>query len=354
MIKNTEFQYLLLIGIILLSVSVYIFIKLSQRRKILNFFSAYRSASENIIIPPIYILIVRYAVYSVFSVLICISILNPSFDKNPMESSRENSGVDILFVVDVSFSMNSVDTTPDRMSRFKEVLLHLLPELNGNRMGIITFAGSPFLYCPMTSDIGAFSDYIKGIDVDMIPNSGTNIKSAFAKAKDVLSSGKVLRNRILVFVSDGEDFKNNFPDSLDANMIVWGLGKEEGGPIFYRNQESGIEGYVTKSRNLAPGTNFDDLIISRIDEEFLLKLAAKNNAEYVNLTQNPAGASILLDKISSMTKNESKRMDKFYKKDGYQYFLFPAILLLIIDLTLIEYILKKKLKADLEKQGISK
>ena len=68
--------------------------------------------------------------------------------------------------------MNATDALPNRLSRFKETVLRQLPALNGNRLGIIAFAGVPFIL-PMTTDIAAFSDYVRGLDVDMIPNTGT-------------------------------------------------------------------------------------------------------------------------------------------------------------------------------------
>jgi Ca-activated chloride channel family protein len=274
-----------------------------------------------------------------------ISISNPSFEKKELTEEVQLQGVDILFIVDVSFSMNAVDVSPSRIEKFKESILKVLPDLQGNRFGVITFANTAFLYCPMTSDISAFSDYIKGIDVDMIPNAGTNISVAFAKAKKILSSEKIKRNRIVVIVTDGEDLKSGVGESLDAEVLVWGIGTEEGGPIFYKSPYSTQSGYVSKSKGeLVEDKNDPTLIITKLDKENLFKIAKSNKGEYFNLTVNPSASESIIAKVQAIQKNESNELNKYLKKDGYHYFLAITVFLLLLDLMVIDrYLFKKKI-----------
>ena len=201
--KNLDFYHLLLLILLVISAGVYIFYKIKQRMEIDTFIKVYPGVKTKMSMPPKWLLSIRYTLYVIVTILLAIAILNPSFSEEAGVEEKSVSGVDIVFLVDVSLSMNATDALPNRLSRFKETVLRQLPALNGNRLGIIAFAGVPFLYCPMTTDIAAFSDYVRGLDVDMIPNTGTNLKRAFGKAEEIFKSGKVLRNNILILVTDG-------------------------------------------------------------------------------------------------------------------------------------------------------
>ncbi|HMV41936.1 MAG TPA: VWA domain-containing protein [Leptospiraceae bacterium] len=339
--KNLDPSYFILIVFLLASFCVYLFYKLKQRIEIENFLKVYTGLSSKVTLPPRWILILRYSIYSIIVILLCISILNPSFSEESGADEKIISGVDIVFLVDVSLSMNATDVLPNRLSQFKETVLRLLPSLNGNRLGIIAFAGVPFLYCPMTNDIAAFSDYIRGLDVDMIPNTGTNLKKAFAKAEEIFKSGKVLRNKVLILVTDGEDIKGSTPARLNADLVIWGVGTEEGGGIFYKDEQTGIAGYVTRSGNLIADKSNTDLIRTKLDEEYLLELASIQKADYSNISAQPQSADKLISKIQSMSKNTSSKLSNMFKKDGYQYFLFPALILFLLDISLLEYLFRK-------------
>ncbi|HMY65892.1 MAG TPA: VWA domain-containing protein [Leptospiraceae bacterium] len=292
---------------------------------------------------PNYIHYIRFFIIFLILGFCSFALLNPSFSKPAGESERKSEGVDILFLIDVSLSMYAVDAPPSRLQKVKESILHLLPSLEGNRLGIITFAGTAFLYCPMTKDLGAFSDFLRGLEADMIPDTGTDMQKAFAKAEEVIESKKILRNRILVLITDGENKNQSFPKIKNADMIVIGVGTSQGDAIYYRDESAKLAGYVTKSRHLVQRKE-GDLVISKADEEYLAELASKNSAVYRNLSREPDSMQIIKDKISEMEKNQSEDIRKYARLDGYQYFLYPAVLFLLIDLLFMEILLKKILR----------
>ena len=293
--KNLDFYHLLLLILLVISAGVYIFYKIKQRMEIDTFIKVYPGVKTKMSMPPKWLLSIRYTLYVIVTILLAIAILNPSFSED------------------------------------------------GNRLGIIAFAGVPFLYCPMTTDIAAFSDYVRGLDVDMIPNTGTNLKRAFGKAEEIFKSGKVLRNKILILVTDGEDIKGSTPSKIEADILIWGVGTEEGGNIFYKDEQSGVSGFVTRTGNLVSDKSNSELIRTKLDEEFLLELAAIQKADYSNISANPASADNLLQKINSMNKNTSSKLSNLFKKDGYQYFLYPVVILLLLDMSLLEFLFKKKM-----------
>jgi Ca-activated chloride channel homolog len=321
---------------------IYLYKKFNQRLELQVFREVYKINEGLISLPNEKMLILRYSINFLVFIFLSISLFNPSFQSEENPEDKIVSGVDIVFLVDVSLSMNSIDTLPTRLDKFKESILKILPNLNGNRLGIIAFANTTFLYCPMTSDISAFTDYIKGMDVNMIPNAGTNIAKALTKADEILKSSKIKRNKILVIVTDGEDMKGGFGSKVDAEVLIWGVGSEEGGFILYKNQQSNQTGYITKTGQLTNNLSDPELIKTSLDKDFLLALASKNSGEYFNLTTNPLASDSLLNKISGMQKNTLSDTSRYSKKDGYQYFLIFGILLLLIDLFLVEFFLFKK------------
>lgn len=341
--KNLTLISVLSLGLIAFSTLVYLIIKFNDRRKLEKHIRVNPLIISRMKIANQVLIFIRYLIYGVIGILLGLSLLNPSFSQKQEQKEYSNSGVDILFLVDVSLSMNANDVYPERLSRFKEAVLRISPNLEGNRLGIIAFAGTPFLYCPLTKDISAFNDYIKGMDIDMIANTGTDIREAFNKTEKILTSKKVHRSRIVILVTDGEDLKNRNVNKLSAELIIWGVGTKNGGNIHYKNTETETKGYVTKTGNLTGDPNHPELIQTKLNEEYLLELSKEMNAAYINISQSMEGIDYLLNKIKFMSKNEGEHVKNLNRKDGYQYLLSIALLLFILDISIIDYLLKKEL-----------
>ena len=113
-------------------------------------------------------------------------------------------GLDLLFAVDTSKSMLAQDVKPDRLTRAKMAVEDLLAHMDGDRVGLIAFAGNAFLQCPLTLDYDAFRQSLDAIDTRIIPRGGTDIASAIHEAEAALE-GKGSNERILVLLTDGEE-----------------------------------------------------------------------------------------------------------------------------------------------------
>ncbi|TGK20636.1 VWA domain-containing protein BatB [Leptospira stimsonii] len=279
-----------------------------------------------------------------FVILICIFFAGWQIDYKDEKKEESFRGVDILFLVDVSLSMQAIDNAPTRLAKFKEILLRMLPSLNGNRFGMIVFAASPFLYCPMTSDVAAFSDYVRGLDVDMVGDRGTDLKKAFQKAEDLLNSEKVFRNRILILVTDGEDQNDPELVSFPANFQIWATGTETGGPIAYNDEESGLSGYLLKDGTLSPNANVPGVIQSKMNPVFLKELAARNGGSFNSLETNPPDLQSFQKEIRSLEENLYSRKKDLKRAEGSAKYLILAILCMIIDWVFVEAFLFSKKK----------
>ncbi|ULG94203.1 VWA domain-containing protein [Leptospira interrogans] len=281
----------------------------------------------------------------IFAVLVCVFFAGLKTEMKDEKKEESFKGVDILFLVDVSLSMQAIDSSPTRLAKFKEVLLRMLPSLSGNRFGMIVFAGSPFLYCPMTTDVSAFSDYVRGLDVDMVGDRGTDLSQAFTKAEGLLRSEKVFRNRILILVTDGEDQNDPQAISFPASFQVWAAGTESGGPIVYNDENSGLNGFLLKDGTLTSNSNSPGIIHSKMNRTFLKNLADKNDGNFYSLDSNPPDSTILQKEIFSLEENLYSRKKDLKRAEGSGKFLFAAVFLLLLDWILVESLLFPKRKS---------
>lgn len=247
------------------------------------------------------------------------------------ESTKDFESADILFVVDVSLSMNAVDVKPNRLKRFQDVILRLLPDLKGNRVGMIVFAGQSFAYCPLTSDITAVSDYIKSLGVEMVGAKGTNLGKALEKVETVRKKSKHLQSMLTVIVTDGEDHEKQSLPNLEGDVVVWGIGTEEGGPIEFRDPSTGKGGFVTYDSNLVDSPYSENVINSKLNLDILTSLADRYEGEYHNISFYEDGALNLVDKIQSMKKTKTERLERFKNEDGAHPYLLISFFLLLVE-----------------------
>ncbi len=242
----------------------------------------------------------------------------------------EQRGVDIMIALDCSRSMLASDIKPTRLEQAKREIIDLLKMMHSDRAGLVAFAGTSILQCPLTLDHSAFNIFLKALDPDYLPMGGTDIGGAVLTAlngfeKDVDSE------KAIIIITDGE---NTSGEPLDiakkaakegVRIFCIGVGKEEGAPI------------------PAPDGGFkkDDkgrIIMSRVDDEALQKIAAISNGIYV---KSVAG-DMDLDLIYTgeiLKKMERKTIESGRKKvweNRFQWLLLPCVLFLILELLVSE------------------
>src|SRR5438477_8910904 len=136
-------------------------------------------------------------------------------------------GLDLLFAVDTSRSMLSNDVAPNRLERVKLAAQDLITELQGDRVGLIAFAGRAFLQAPLTIDYDAAVESINDLDTKTIPEGGTNISEAIALATQTFGKS-AMGNRALVIFTDGEDLNGDAvkaaKDAASAGIRIFTIG----------------------------------------------------------------------------------------------------------------------------------
>src|SRR6185369_17394112 len=166
--------------------------------------------------------------------LVIVSLARPRWGYAYDEVKRK--GLDLLLAVDVSRSMLSNDVQPNRLERVKLATQDLINELQGDRVGLIAFAGRGFLQAPLTIDYDAAVEAINDLDTNTIPEGGTNISAAIDLA--VQTYGKsAIGNRALIIFTDGEELSGDAmktaKTATDAGVRIFtvGVGTPEGSLI---------------------------------------------------------------------------------------------------------------------------
>lgn len=195
----------------------------------------------------------------------------------------KRKGLDLILAVDTSRSMLSNDVLPNRLQRVKLATQDLITELQGDRVGLVAFAGRAFLQAPLTIDYDAAVEAINDLDTSTIPEGGTNISEAIDLA--VKTFGKsAIGNRAVIIFTDGEELSGNATKTAkaaaDAGVRIFsiGVGTPEGSLIPI-NAEAGGTAFVKDSKG--------QVVKSKLDEKRLREIAESTGGFYLHLEDGP-------------------------------------------------------------------
>jgi len=252
-------------------------------------------------------------------------------------SPIERKGVDLVFAVDVSESMNAQDIKPSRLDKAKFEISQIISQLKGDRVGIIVFAGSSHLYLPLTSDYEATQLFLDAIDTKMIPNQGTDFSTALRTAMSVFNKEND-KYKVMVLVTDGEDHEGAAIEMADTALksgIVThsvGVGTEKGSLIPIYNDSSDNR-YKRDKKGI--------LITSKLNENMLIELANAGGGIYSRFNNRDSKYKEILSAIDNMEKRSIATHIYSEYEDRYQS--FATISLLFLTAGLIMPTRKKKI-----------
>ncbi len=240
----------------------------------------------------------------------------------------KRKGIDILFAVDTSRSMLAEDLTPNRLERARLGIIDFVSRLEGDRVGLIPFAGSAFALCPLTLDYEAFRESLNALDTDLIPRQGTDLASAIKEAERLFDeTGN--NHRVLVLLTDGEDLQGDVIDAAKAaakkGMAIYtvGVGSPEGGtiPIPLGN---GRKDFVRDESG--------KVVKTTLDESTLKQIAEVTNALYVPLGRGAEGLDTLYqEKLRLVPKTEQDQRMERIPLERFEWPLGLAILFLLLE-----------------------
>jgi len=266
----------------------------------------------------------------IFAVLLlCVAAAGPRIGYEWREVRRR--GIDILFAVDTSRSMLAEDLAPNRLERARMGIHDFVERLEGDRVGLIPFAGSSYALCPLTLDYDAFRESLDALDTDLIPRQGTDVASAIREAERLFEEQGNNR-RILVLITDGEDLQGDAIEAAEAaaknGMAIYpvGVGSTEGAIIPITLPGGGKDFVRDDSGNP---------VRTKLDETTLRKIAEVTGGLYAQLGRGAEGLdTIYREKLRLVPKSEmDQRMEKV-PLERFEWPLAAALLLLLMEFLL--------------------
>jgi len=284
------------------------------------------SASNN---RPVQVLKAIILIVSVFYLIVAWA--RPQLGTKLEEVKRE--GVDIVIALDVSLSMLAEDITPSRLEKAKHEIENLINKLQGDRIGLIAFAGVPFIQCPLTLDYGAAKIFLDVMSPEIIPEPGTAIGKAILEALKAFEKTE-RQHKVLVIITDGEDHQS---EPLEAakqaeseGVVIYtvGIGTSGGVPIPLYGQSGSLSGFKKDRQG--------NEVVTKLDEITLEKIALQTNGKYYRATAGEVELDKIYEDISKMEKKElaSRKFSQY--EDRFQYILIVALFLLIVELFIPE------------------
>ena len=169
--------------------------------------------------------VIKFALLLVGLSLAIVSLAQPRWGYTFQEVKRK--GLDLLIAVDTSRSMLSNDVQPNRLERVKLAVQDLINDLQGDRVGLIAFAGSAAVQAPLTIDYDAVIEAINDLDTKTVPEGGTNISGAISAGRASFRKS-AMGNRALILITDGEDLEGESvktaKEAADAGIRIFTVG----------------------------------------------------------------------------------------------------------------------------------
>ena len=254
---------------------------------------------------------------------------------NPLPKEMERRGRDVLFILDVSKSMLAEDLVPNRLERSKFAITDCIDRLEGDRVGLVVFAGAASLRCPLTLDYGFFKMMLEDVDVDSVGRGGTMIGDAIRKGLRDVFEDDTEKYKDIILITDGEDH-DSFPveaaseaGQRGVRIIAIGLGDEDQGRRIPITDSSGNKTFLQYEGRE---------VWSKLDADTLRKMAnASVGGKYLNVATGNIDLGDVYEKLvmTAEKKDLSSRSVKRYE-DKFQIFLALALILLCVEICLGE------------------
>lgn len=249
-------------------------------------------------------------------------------------SQRQTKGSEIMICLDVSNSMLAQDYSPDRLSRAKLAISRLVDKLEGDRIGLIIFAGSSFVQLPVTTDYISAKMFLSSVNTESIPIQGTAIGDAISTAVRGFSVQSE-KSRAIIVITDGENHEDDAVEAakqaaeMGIKVYTIGVGSVRGEPI-------------PKDGDLMKDSN-GNIVVTRLDENTLEQIAEAGGGAYIHAGNEEFGLTPIINDLKKM-EDEMFNSVVFEEYDEqFMYFLGIALVLFVIEMLIGDRKFKRNL-----------
>ncbi len=251
---------------------------------------------------------------------------------NPVEKTVKKRGRDLVFIVDVSRSMLAEDLKPNRLGRAKQLISEVVDVLEGDRVGLLVFAGSTAIKCPLTLDYNYFKNVLSRISTEDVSRGGSLIGDAIRTVSDRIFYDQDNKYRDIILITDGEDHESFPIEAAEGaakrgiKIHTIGLGDPSGANIPIRNSGT----YSLLKHN-------NQNVKSKLDESTLKKIAEVTQGVFVPVRTSLVDlADLYKEYIAVSEKRETESKESKIWSELFQFFLGMVIILLMLETLISE------------------
>ncbi len=233
-------------------------------------------------------------------------------------------GIDIIIALDASDSMLAEDLRPNRLARAKSAAAELIERLPLDRVGVVGFAGSAEVECPLTPDHEAARMFMDTIDPRRVSVAGTALGEAISTSMAAFGPAN-RRLKVIVLITDGEDHEEEAlraaREAADQGAVIYtlGVGSGRGEPVPVRSADGSLRGYKKDAEGR--------VVTSQINETLLSDLSRAGRGRYYRLSGDLREVSRLADEIAAFERQALETGQQSRREDRYQLPLAAALLL---------------------------
>ncbi len=248
----------------------------------------------------------------------------------------ERKGADVMVALDVSKSMLAQDVAPSRIIKARQAVTNLIELMQGDRIGIVAFAGSAITMCPLTLDYGAARMFLDAVDTHSVPEPGTDIAGALLQAAESFEQSTD-KHKVIILISDGEHLEEEDGEPVEAAkeladkgvaIYTVGVGDPKGSSIPVPTPD----GVVDKTD--ADG----EVVITRLDEDTLRKITLAGSGKYRRLDNRASGDELaqIYEGVAGMEEKTFEERYQVHFEDRFQWFVAAALVMLLIEVMIPE------------------
>lgn len=264
--------------------------------------------------------------------LLATALARPQFGDR-VETVRR-AGQDVVVALDLSASMEAGDVAPSRLAAARLAVGRLIERFDGDRIGLVAFAGEAFVQSPLTLDYAAATLFLNAMEPDLVPVPGTDLGRAIEVALDGFGDPGE-RSRQIVVITDGEDHEGALDAAVEravdegVRIHAVGMGSTAGVPIPGFDENGAPNGFLRDAEGSVVTTRLDDVALQRVADR-------TGGAYYHAAAGSGAAFERLVEELTGGEGEEIESREVTRYEEQYQIFLGLALVLLVAEALLPE------------------
>lgn len=259
-------------------------------------------------------------------IFLVFAYMGPQWGNEKQTLRRE--GIDIVFALDLSYSMYAEDISPNRVEKAKEFIFKYMQTLGGDRVGLVIFAGEAYQVAPLTHDYHAIELFLDGLDPNTLWSQGTSLSTAIDNSLEMLGN-QPDTGKAIVIISDGENHEEGIEKSVEnaiqnqTEIVCIGVGKNKPTPIPIRSDDGRELGFYKTDGN-------GNTVMTEFHGEVLKGIAQQAGGAYFKLKSIDNTVKKLTQTINTLEKKSASETTALMQKEQFQWFVGISILFLLM------------------------